>query len=91
VHFLDVRAHGESIMNPLKLPKPQKIALTIAISIGALIGIIVGYIVYAVAQGARGGFPFQYWISHPIDYSGALWALVGAAVGCGMFYLKRLS
>lgn len=78
-------------MNPLKWPKAHQIALSISIGIGALIGSIVGYIVYGVAQGADGGISFQYWLEKPIRHYGALWALVGAVVGCGLFYIKRLS
>jgi hypothetical protein len=61
------------------------LGFVVAAVIGAVLFVIVGYFAYAASSDAVG---FAYWVRRPLQFSGLYWALLGAAVGCGLRYLQ---
>jgi hypothetical protein len=62
----------------------RSVGFVVAAVIGAVVFVIVGYFVYATDPD---GWSFGYWIADPIRRGVWKWAIVGAAVGCGLRYL----
>ncbi len=59
--------------------------LSVSAGVGALVGMIIGIHEY---MGGRGALPTE-WISR-YPNNAFLWALAGAAIGCGLFYLLAM-
>jgi hypothetical protein len=78
-------------MNPAKWPRDHQVALLIALVIGAVTGILVGYVIHAVGSGADGSVSFNYWLKRPFRNGGVWWSLLGAAMGGGLIYIRRMT
>jgi len=55
-----------------------------------VLGIVTGYLVYAIAQGAGGAMSFGRWLEYGIWAAALSWAIVGALIGGGSVYVRRL-
>jgi hypothetical protein len=78
-------------MNPLKWKREQRIALIIAIVLGAALGPVIGYFLGAIATGSDGFVSFGHWVLRPLRWPVIQWALFGAAISAGHFYMRRLN
>lgn len=72
-------------MNPLNWSRNEQTAAVIAAVIGMVIFVVIGH-------GVTGrNLPFDGWLLRPLRYGALWWALVGAAVGFGMVFVKLLT
>jgi hypothetical protein len=76
-------------MNPLLWSREHQVAAIVMAIVCALIGLIVGYHVNAVRAGA-GGYPHISWWLQRFLGEAALWALIGAAIGFALVYVRQL-